>query len=70
MIPDCVEPDAPWEICVNCGAMVKTCERKEPIGHGDYTCPAHPDGCEGSDGRWTCSEKCYDELERKNDARN
>lgn len=63
----CVQPDAPWVPCVICGAPVKTCEREEPARDPDglcgydYTCPAHPDGCELPDeAGWVCSDDCYD----------
>lgn len=57
----CCEPEAAVVACTNCGAEIKTCERKEEV-HGDYRCPEHPNGCELHDGRWACTEACYDAL--------
>jgi len=55
----CVDPDAPIVSCWVCGAKIHTCERKKAI-NSDYRCPVHGDGCELSDGRWVCSDKCWD----------
>lgn len=57
----CVEPDAPYKPCCICGTHVKTCERKEPVNNS-YVCPSHPNGCELSDGRWTCSIECWEKA--------
>ncbi len=59
----CVDPSAPEVPCCICGNMVKTCSSDEPVDGPDgcdFTCPVHADGCELSDGRWVCSEKCWD----------
>lgn len=66
----CVEPNAPFKPCCICGSLVKTCERFEPVvittpggsSYNDYVCPAHPCGCELSDGRWVCSQECWDKA--------
>ena len=59
MPEQCVQPKAPSVQCCICQKEVKTCERETPDGN-DYTCPAHPDGAELSDGQWVCSEECWD----------
>jgi hypothetical protein len=50
----CIAPYAPWKRCSVCGTPVKACDGKTAV------CPAHPEGCELSDGRWICSEECWD----------
>jgi hypothetical protein len=57
----CVNPDAAIELCVVCGAKIRTCERKKPINN-DYRCPVHPDGCKLQRGGWVCSDKCWDKA--------
>lgn len=64
---NCVEPDAPWAMCCLCGRSVKTCERQEAFD-GDYTCPAHPNGVQLSDGRWVCSRQCWDVIAEDSEA--
>lgn len=55
----CVDHGATVVKCAVCGKDVHTCERDVAIGN-DYRCPAHPYGCQLSDGRWVCSERCWD----------
>ena len=64
----CVDPEAQWVDCVQCGKLVKTCDRKESSG-SNYVCPAHPDGVELADGGWCCSYKCYRLLRPANTER-
>ena len=61
MTTKCVQPDAPWVQCCVCGKPIKTCERQAAV-EGDYRCPAHPDGAELDDGRWTCSLDCWSKI--------
>lgn len=58
-VEECVEPDAPKFPCRICGTDVYTCEREEPVNN-NYLCPAHPNGCELSNGEYVCSQTCYD----------
>jgi hypothetical protein len=55
----CVRPGAPTIPCCICGKPVHTCEKEYAEG-GDYRCPAHPEGSQLSDGRWVCSEECWE----------
>lgn len=57
----CASPEAPWTTCCVCGMPVKTCERPEPIGN-NWVCPAHPEGAELHDGRWVCSDYCWEKV--------
>ncbi|KKT80806.1 MAG: hypothetical protein A3B99_05525 [Candidatus Yanofskybacteria bacterium RIFCSPHIGHO2_02_FULL_44_12b] len=61
---ECVEPGAPWVKCCVCKVSIKTCSRKVPANANtampDYTCPAHPQGAELSNGTWICSAECWD----------
>ena len=57
----CVDPNAPIVPCAKCGQTVHTCEREIPEGT-DYRCPAHGNGCQIWDGRWVCSQECYDGM--------
>ncbi|MCX6744716.1 MAG: hypothetical protein NTX82_04290 [Candidatus Parcubacteria bacterium] len=66
----CVDPSASEVPCCICGKLVKPCSSEEPVDGPDgcdYCCPVHQDGCELSDGRWVCSEKCWDEAVRRVD---
>ena len=47
------------QTCCVCGGLVHTCE-KETTEDGDYLCPVHGDGCELHDGRWVCSDDCWE----------
>lgn len=58
---ECVEPNAQWVACTVCYRPIKTCERVEPVDN-DYLCPAHGDGSELSDGKWVCSDECWDRI--------
>jgi len=55
----CVEPNAPIEPCCMCGMPVHTCEREVSV-NDSYLCPVHGHGGQFSDGRWTCSDYCYE----------
>lgn len=61
MKPQCADPDAPLEKCLNCDKIIHTCERTVAI-YNDYRCPVHKDGFETNDGNWFCSSECYDQY--------
>lgn len=58
----CVDTKAKIEKCQNCGKNVYTCERSIPVNN-DYRCPVHKEGFETFEGKWYCSNDCYEETE-------
>ena len=54
----CCDPLAPIEKCFVCDKIVHTCEREIAVNN-DYRCPVHTEDIQDNQGRWFCSQQCY-----------